>query len=324
MKVIRSIEDIAFEQKTAIALGFFDGVHLGHRQVIESAVQSGAGLLPVVLTFSDHPREVLTGEEVPKLVSNEMRLSLFEALGVHTVVMLPFRELRGMTAKAFYEFLSGPMRAEKLCFGFNYRFGRGGEGDSQMLVDLCEEGGLQYEVSPRVMVNGVMVSSTLIREKLAEGDLKWVSLLLGRRYSFSYIVQPDKQVARTIGFPTINQRIPHGYALPKFGVYASHTIIKGEVWPSITNVGKRPTVHGRAVTAETHIFDYDDDLYGEEIEVQLLKFVREEKKFDSVEDLRRAIIADMENVRSGNLWIAGLRDLWYNAGKKEDGEETDD
>ena len=310
----------------SVGLGVFDGVHLGHRQVIESAVHYGAGLMPVVLTFADHPREVLTGEPVPKLVTNEMRITLFEKLGVQTVVMVPFHELMGKTPKQFFEFLENRMKAEKLCFGFNYHFGRGGEGDAGLLADLCEAAGVQYEVIPPVKVNGVQVSSTLIREKLSEGDLKWVSLLLGRRYSFSYIVQPDKQVARTIGYPTINQQIPAGVALPKFGVYASESLIKGERWPSITNVGKRPTVHGRTVTAETHIFDFEGELYGEQIEVELTKFVREEKKFDSVEELRRQIIADMENVHSGELWLAGLRKLWYNTDEQdqENGGNSDD
>lgn len=324
MKVIRSIEDIEFEKKTAIALGFFDGVHVGHKQIIESAVYSQAGLMPVVFTFSDHPKEVLTGEEIPKLITNEMRLALFEKLGVESVVMVPFREVRNFTPTAFFTFLKEKMKAEKLCYGFNYNFGRGGAGNAKMLTDLCEEDGMQYEVSPPVMVSGVQVSSTLIRERLAEGDITWVSMLLGRKFSFKYIVQQGKQVGRQIGFPTINQRIPHGYALPKFGVYASQTIIKGETWSSITNIGIRPTVGGGAVTAETHIFEYDEELYGEEIEVELLKFVRPEQKFESIEELRRAIIADMENVRSGSLWITGMRDLWHNAGKNEDGGNQDD
>lgn len=277
------------EGELAAALGSFDGLHLGHRQVIGNTL-SAPGLRPAVITFQQNPSVSLQKKPVPLLTTNEQKLALLEEMGVEVVYLLPFDRIRDMEPEDFVEALYRVCRVRALSCGFNFRFGKNGRGDAGLLKELCREKGISLSVTPPVSVAGETVSSTRIRACLEQGDVQQAGQLLGRPFGYDFEVTHGRQLGRTWGTPTINQPFPAGYVLPRFGVYASLVEVEGQKYYGVTNIGVKPTVGSDCALSETWIPEFSGDLYGKKVPVELLDFIRPERKFDSLDQLKNEIL----------------------------------
>ena len=277
------------EGELAAALGSFDGVHLGHRQVIGNTL-SVPGLRPAVITFQQNPSVSLQKKPVPLLTTNEQKLALLEEMGVEVVYLLSFEQIRDMEPEDFVEALYRVCRVRALSCGFNFRFGKNGRGDAGLLKELCREKGISLSVTPPVSVAGETVSSTRIRACLEQGDVQQAGQLLGRPFGYDFEVTHGRQLGRTWGTPTINQPFPAGYVLPRFGVYASLVEVEGQKYYGVTNIGVKPTVGSDCALSETWIPEFSGDLYGKKVPVELLDFIRPERKFDSLDQLKNEIL----------------------------------
>lgn len=277
----------------SVALGTFDGLHMGHLSVIKSAVACGAGSASVLL-FKEHPALTLTGKAPGRITSREDEESILLSLGAKPVY-IDFGEIRNLSPEEFFETTAERMNA--ICFscGFNYRFGRDASGTTALLSELCASKGIKLNISPAVMYDGSPVSSTRIRQCIQQGDIPSVNAMLGRRFSYKLTVNDGDKRGRTLGFPTINQRFGEELIVPAFGVYASETEVEGAMYPSVTNIGIRPTIGTENIGSETHIIGFSGDLYGQSIRVSLVEKLRDECRYASLDELSLAISRDREN-----------------------------
>ena len=292
-------------QRRVIALGFFDGVHQGHgallRRVAEIAGAEQA--VPCAFTFDQSPAAALTGREIPLLTGVEDRRRLMEELyGTRELIVAPFSLMRDMDWRDFVaDYLQKELGVVHVVAGHDFRFGRGGEGNPQRLAELCARQGLGCDIIPKVELDGVAVSSTHIRALVAEGKMEEAARFLGHPHVLTGPVVHGHELGRTLGIPTANLLIPEGVIAPAFGVYVSRVLLPGgEARPAVTNVGVRPTVNqgGLGVTVEPWILDYQGDLYGKTIHLELYHRLRPERKFDSVDELRAAILRNAEETRA--------------------------
>ena len=299
MEIIKEL--VRSDCPTSTALGFFDGVHRGHRAVISEAVSYGKqnGLLPAVFTLQQSPRTVLFGEKPGAIVTAEEKLEQFEELGVERVYLIDFRTIRNITAEDFVrDILLGCFRAEHTGCGFNYHFGSGARGNGTMLSELALLHGITETTQPQLCYGGMPISSTRIRRCIAEGDIPSASEMLGRPYGYRLPVIHGKRLGRTLGFPTVNQAMPEGLVMPALGAYASVVTVDGKRLCGVTNIGVRPTVGCGSVTIETWMPDYHGrELYEETLDVRLVKMLRPEKAFEDLEELKNAVMKDAEASR---------------------------
>ncbi len=287
-------EIVQEENFTAVALGFFDGIHMGHRKVLSSAVaEKQNGLLPLCFTFEQSPKSVISGQATESIVSYDTKLELMENMGIEHLYMCDFKAYMDIEPEDFVEkILIGKLKAKKLFCGFNYRFGKQGRGDTAMLSQICKKHGAEVCVVSPVEYEGEVVSSTLIRALIKDGEIARANTLLCSHYGFSAEIISGRRLGRTLDTPTMNQKITDGLIVPKFGVYASVvTLSDGSKYCGVTNIGIKPTVGGEELLSETWMPDYcGGEIYGEIADVRLLEFIRPEKKFSSLEELRTAII----------------------------------
>lgn len=284
--------------RTAVALGNFDGMHVGHMAVLEAAKSfESEGLLPVAVLFDEHSLKAITGKAPAMLMTVTERNRIINENGLR-IETLVFNEIRDLSPSDFVEkILVGRLGAAAVCCGYNYRFGKGASGTAQMMSEICGRLGLQCRVSGEVDVDRCAVSSTKIRGFIENGEIEKANKMLGRPFGFSSRVIDGDKRGRVLGFPTINQIIPEELAMPRFGVYQSVVTVNGEKYKGVTNVGRRPTVGTEKILSETHILDFDRDIYGENVDVRLIKFIRPEKKFSSFDELARQIKSDAKEVR---------------------------
>lgn len=286
-----------FDKPSAVALGTFDGLHKGHKAVINSALALKAqGLTPCVLLFDKHPQQVLTGKAPVAILSETLRVKELDEMGVcHFVIS--FEEVRNLTSTAFLEeILVKRLKAKAVCCGYDYRFGHDGA-DAVQLKALCEERALECKVTHAVKFEGLPISSTRIRTAIENGELEAANAMLGRAFAYDFEVVGGKKLGRKLGIPTINQNFPEGFVIPKYGVYVSQAIVDGTRHVSVTDIGFRPTFNGGALRSETSIVDFSGDLYGCRIEVGLMKYLRAEQKFDTPHALVEQIKCDIKNAR---------------------------
>ena len=290
------------ERKYAVALGFFDGVHIGHGALIKKACERARekGILPAVLTFDTHPMSKITGVSEPMLTSEEDREGVIEReYGVSDVIVLPFDDdMMRMPWRDFAEFIIEKYNARHLVCGHDYTFGYKGEGKAEMLKSICDEKGIGCDIIPAVLLDGVRVSSTLIRGLIADGKIREANKHLGHPHVLTDVVRSGKKLGRIIGSPTVNMQFEKGIIIPKHGVYATKVYLEdGSILRGVTNVGVRPTVENTDnVNAETYILNYSGDLYGKTVRIEFYDFVRPEMKFESVEDLKAQIQRDAVSV----------------------------
>lgn len=293
MKILSKGEGMPFD--SAIALGMFDGVHLGHSAVIDNVVKSKEeGLAPIVFTFSVGSMVQKHDRELFYIFSNKIKLELFNQLGIEYVCSPRFGEMKNMSAEDFArEILKNRLRAKKVACGHNFHFGKGGVYGLEELCFLGKKYGFEVESIPRVTYEEKPISSVLIREYIKIGEIEIANRLLGRNYFIEQIVSHGNKIGRTIDFSTLNQYFDERQLIPHFGAYASITIIDNQKYASITNIGVKPTVQRRAEPlAETHIFGYNGDIYGQIVRVELLHFIRGEQRFNSINELKNRIAID--------------------------------
>jgi riboflavin kinase / FMN adenylyltransferase len=285
-----------------LTIGVFDGVHLGHRHLI-SRLKESAGrkkLLAGVVTFRDHPEEVLSrGPGLSFLTTLDQRVALLRAEGVDAVVTLSFTpELAGLTARQFISLLMNQMRMRGLVVGPDFALGRDREGDIPTLRRLGQEMGFSIDAVPPLKIGGDVVSSTAIRQALAKGEIERVEKLLGRPLSLRGSVVPGDKRGTGLGFPTANLGIGPEAALPPDGVYVTRADVAGKEYPSVTNIGTRPTFGGKGRTVEVFIIGYSGELYGREMAVDIIARLRGEQKFSSPEELKQQINRDIEQTKT--------------------------
>lgn len=291
-------------RERVIALGFFDGVHLGHGALLRRAAEEAKkrGCESAVFTFDRPPKEVITGIPCPLINSPEDRAELVRRLyGIDEMIMVPFDdEMRTTPWDRFVtDILVGRYGAVHLVAGHDHHFGHRNQGSPELLKEKCAELGLGCDIIPAVTLDGVTVSSTHIRKLLEEGDVETARAFLGHPHVLTQTVGHGRQLGRTIGIPTANLVAPPHVLLPKRGVYAAKiTLPDGRAFGGVTNVGVRPTVNnGQDVTVEPWILDFDGDLYGQAIRVEFFRRLRDERKFESLEALRSQIETDAGKTR---------------------------
>lgn len=284
-----------FDKPSAVALGSFDGLHKGHTAVINSSLSFAArGLIPCVLLFDKHPQQVLTGKAPAEILSPSLKEKELEKMGVcHFTVA--FEEVRNLTAREFVEeILIKKLDAKAICCGYDYRFGHDGAGDAELLKELCAEFHLELKVTAAVNYKGEPVSSTRIRAAVEAGDIETANEMLGRAFSYDFKVIGGKRLGRRLGTPTINQHFPEGFVVPKYGVYISKAYVDGFWHAAVTDIGFRPTFESNTLRSETCILGFSGDLYGKNVEVGLLKYLRPEQKFSSLNELSNQIKLDSQ------------------------------
>ena len=280
--------------KLALALGTFDGLHRGHINVLnETKKLAEQGLTPSALLFDRHPQKSISGISPPLLITNEDKEKIVRKMGLFPV-QISFADIRGLSPEEFVrDILIKKIDAGAVVSGENFRFGKNGYGDSAVLCTLCEKYGIIYKTAESVTFDGELISATRIRNALKNGDVESANAMLGRNFSYDFLVVEGNKIGKKFfGFPTINQRFPADFIDLKHGVYASQTLVDGELFPSVTNFGSHPTVGETEVQSETCILGFDGDLYYRRIRVELLSFLRSEKRFDSPEELREQIDID--------------------------------
>ena len=287
--------------KTIYALGFFDGVHIGHAALLDACrnLAAKAGANSGVVTFAVHP-EALTAGKAPGLItgSADRERLLRDKFHMDTVVTLPFDDhMRAMPWQDFLEMLERDHNAVGFVCGEDFRFGFRGQGDASILARYCLQRDLPFAMVPEQLLDGIRVSSTYIRRQIETGDMATAVRFLGHPYILTGEVVPGKQLGRKLGFPTANLRLPEHLAIPRFGVYACRVNLDGIYYPAVTNIGTRPTVSGQGITVEPWILDYSGDLYGQEITLEFFHFLRPERSFESLEALRQEILSNAQTSR---------------------------
>lgn len=280
----------------AVALGLFDGVHLGHRRVLMNTL-GAEGLVSAVLSFGDGAAALKT--DAVTLCSEEYTASLLCAVGIEEWLQADFEAVRDLSPEAFVEqVLISQLGAKRVCCGFNFRFGKGGKGDAALLGMLCEQHGVELVVAEELSDEGGTVSSDRIRRLIEAGEMQEATRLLGHPFVIDTPVSHGQALGRTLGSPTANQVLPAGFVMPRFGVYMSTAVIDGKSYYGVTNIGVRPTVGAPEPLAETWFDGFEGDLYDRTLEVVLTRFLREEMRFASVEELKMQIVADRDRARA--------------------------
>ncbi|MCM2321632.1 MAG: bifunctional riboflavin kinase/FAD synthetase [Oligoflexia bacterium] len=307
MEVIRGIQSLARSlPHPVVTIGNFDGLHLGHRRIIELAQEKARqrGGTCVAFTLRPHPQMALHPErQLPLLSTYDEKLEQLEAMGVAVTVEEPFsREFSEVTPKEFFtDTLLRRLSAEVLVVGYDFAFGRERKGDLATFGELCAAAGIELVVVPPFRIDGEVVSSSRIRQHLVAGEVDTASKLLGREFFYRGVVRKGDGRGRTLGFPTANIKVEEKLLLPN-GVYATVAFWGGKKFPSITNVGVRPTFHGAGekelpLLVETHLLDVDPDLYGNVLEVRFVQRIRGEIRFPGANELRAQITADIQQAR---------------------------
>jgi len=298
------------QKKRVIALGYFDGIHIGHAALMKRVLEIGnkTGLIPSVITFDSHPRSLVDGESIPLINSPEDRAGLLRRVfGIEDIIFLHFDNATvSMTWSKFIDHLINEFGAKHLVAGNDFKFGFGAQGSSKLLKAKCEEAAIGCDIIADVIYDGVVSSSTYIRDLLISGDIERANKFLGHPHVLTDVVRYGYKLGRTLDAPTINMRFAPGVLVPAFGVYATKVYIEtgqsvedsiGHI--GVTNIGIRPTVDNSGqITAETHILNFQRNLYGHQVRIEFYKRIRPEVKFNNVDDLKEQILKDC-SVASG-------------------------
>jgi len=305
--VEEELSRFAPERDTLLTVGVFDGVHLGHKYLISRLLEEAGqrNLLSGVVTFRQHPEELLSPRtRLPFLTDIEERIGLLKNEGVDFIITLSFTaELAQLSARQFVSLLQKYLRMRGLVIGSDFALGKGREGDTNTLQKLGQDMNFSVTVVPPYMINDEVVSSTTIRKALAGGDMRKVQELVGRPFSLQGKVVTGAGRGVGLGFPTANLDISSEQARPPDGVYASWAHIDGKTYQSMVNIGQCPTFGGGESTVEAYLVDYQGDLYGRELQIDIVARLRDEKKFDTVEELKEQVA---EDVRQGRTMLNSM------------------
>jgi riboflavin kinase/FMN adenylyltransferase len=290
--------DIKIHEELSVALGTFDGVHRGHQKIIEQAVLKAKEkkIKSAVFTFNNHPYSIIRPDKNLHLITdNEAKAQLIQNLGVDYLFFVDFdKEFSRLDYIDFIKFLKKNLNAKVIVCGYNYTFGNNGSGNPVLLKYYEDILNYEVKVIEKVTYRNKKISSSIIRELLTNGKISEANMLLGYNYFFYGEVIQGKELANKLGFPTANIKLSNNLCI-KNGVYITLTRLNDKLYPSITNIGYTPTVENKFRVAETHLLNFSGDLYGAKLKVELLNFIREEKKFDSIESLKRAVLDDIKS-----------------------------
>jgi riboflavin kinase / FMN adenylyltransferase len=287
---------------TALTIGNFDGIHRGHQEIVRRVIEQArrADRMAAVLTLYPHPARLLRPDEAPALLSTlDQRLAAFDAAGVDAALVLRFDpELSKVEPQDFAcKYLAETMRARKVLVGGNFRFGHRQQGDVKALEEFGRKWGFELEVVQPLKIDGMIVSSTAIREALRDGRVEDAAAMLGRPFTLEGEIQTGTGQGRKLVVPTLNL-LTEQEMLPQFGVYATETAAGGDVFRSVTNVGRRPTFNGARVTVESHLFDFNENWTGGKMQVRFLRRLRDEQKFSGPEALREQVLRDIQEAKA--------------------------
>lgn len=302
MQVEAELAELSPKKDMLLTIGVFDGVHLGHKYLISQLTKQARqqNLLSGVITFHQHPQELLSPQtKLPFLTNLTTRANLLKNEGVEAIIILSFtRELAQLSARQFVSLLKKYLRMRGLLIGPDFTLGLNREGNTDTLRTLGQDMGFSVSVISPIMVNGEVVSSTTIRKALAGGDMKRAANLLGHPFSLHGRVVSGTGRGIELGFPTANLDIDSKQALPADGVYVTWAYIGDKTYQSMTNIGKRPTFSGSERTIEVYLLNYHSDLYGRELKIDIIERLRDEKKFDTVDELKKQIAEDVKQGRT--------------------------
>lgn len=296
MQIIRPTGSVPF-QKTAVALGNFDGLHVAHMAIIKKCHSYARehDLKCGVLLFNEHTRRITDNQRVPLITSETEKLALLSNEDMDFVYMLDFdREFMQLTPEQFVKRLIDMLHCAAVCVGYDYRFGYKASGDARMLKALCKKHGIEAIITDEIDIDGEAVKSTAIRNYIREGSVRHAAAMLGRPFAIDGKVVKGLQNGRRMGFPTANVSYSQNMLIPRNGVYAGYTYVKGKRYKSVINVGKNPTFDADKITIESHILDFKDDIYNEQIRVEFIERLRGDKKFESVDALVSQIKRDAQ------------------------------
>ncbi len=303
MKIFHGTDNANIAKPTVLTLGVFDGLHLGHQQIMRTVVERAAAIdaVPTAITFDPHPRAVLHPDTAPPMLQTlDQRLANFEVLGIEQAIVIPFSmEFSQQPAEVFLtNIVRDRLHAREVYLGKGFAFGRGRGGNIELLRKMASGLGFVADEVDEVTLRGQRISSSRIRKLLAEGNVNLARRMLGRPYGVEGVIIRGDRRGHTIGFPTANLK-PQNRVVPRFGVYATATLIEGAWRKSITNIGVRPTFESEAdPSIETYIFDFDGDLYGDVLRVRFLHRIRDERKFNGIDELKAQIEADTRRARN--------------------------
>lgn len=280
----------------ALAIGNFDGLHLGHQELIKEITNS-TSLQSVVISFEPHPVQVLK-PQIPfkRLFNFEDQIEQLKKFHVQNLVKLHFnKSIAELSYLQFLDLITSKLKISKMVVGYDFHFGKNKEGTIENLKKWCDQRQIEFVKINEVQLNGMTVSSTEIKRQIELSDLSLVQKMLARTFYLKGVVVKGDQRGRLLGFPTANMQVEEIYQKPKVGVYGTKTIVNGKTYASITNIGKTPTFkNDEIIKIETHILNFNEEIYGQEIEVHFLKYIRNEKKFSSIEEIKQQILHDIE------------------------------
>lgn len=298
MQIIRNGETDS--NKKVVALGNFDGLHRAHTRIIKNCCMYAKenSLESCVLLFADHTRNVITKQKIKLLTNEKEKLEILENLGVDSVYIREFdSEFMHLSPEEFIRMIIDKLNLRAVCVGYDYRFGYKAGGDVVTLKNLGKKYGFDVIVTDEMKTSGVTIKSTKIRELVREGDVDEAALFLGRPFSLSGEVTQGLRNGHKLGTPTANVCYSDNKILPKEGVYMGYTTVDGITYDSVINVGKNPTFNAKKITVESHILDFDCDIYGKTVKVDFIKRIRGDKKFGSLDELKTQIKSDIETAK---------------------------
>lgn len=305
MKVIKAIKDIDIEFDTVVTIGNFDGVHKGHQVLIEKTATyaKARGIKSAVFTFLNHPINYFVPKKVKNIFDEKEKERLIEGFGIDYLIDIPFdKAMTQISAEQFIvKILKDKIHAKKIVVGYDFTFARNKEGTVDVLREMGHEYGIEVEIVQPIKINGIRVSSTFIRELISEGRVDEIPQYLGTPYVIEGEIIHGKANGRKMGYPTANISLKDQIIKPKNGIYASRVIIDGKKYFGATNVGMNPTVNGKYLSIETNILDFDEDIYGKRVRIEFLEKIRDEKKFESLDELRKQLDLDTGFVRQKYL-----------------------
>lgn len=302
MELVSSINDLSFKSKTAVTIGNFDGVHIGHKELINltTKIANEKNLKSLVFTFENHPIEFLYNKKIERLTSPARKKEIIKELGIDEIVSVEFNyDIKNMTTEEFSQkILINALNASDVIMGFDSRLGNGKEGKVEYLYEVGKKMGFNVHIVDQVLVDNMRVSSSYIREMLKHGEVKRVKHFLGRDYEISGVVVHGKKIGRVLGFPTANIEQDYDVLLPQKGVYYCKVLVDGVYYDGATSVGDNPTVKDKGFSVETHLINFSGDIYGKSIKLFFLDRLRDEMKFSSLEDLKFQMNKDVLKIKN--------------------------
>lgn len=298
MQIITNLDEMKLPLASAVAIGKFDGIHLGHRQLLgEIIAKKSEEMKAVVFTFNPSPSALFSKVNEKELTSLEEKRKIFDNLGIDILIEFPLTYETAATPKEVFvkDILVDKLNAKYIVAGTDLSFGKNGEGNSIFLLEESKKYGFTVEIIDKISYKGEIISSTLVRRAIAEGNVKKAHFMLGNPYFIQGIVQKGNQIGRTIGFPTVNILPGEEKLLPPNGVYKTEVIVDDRIFDAITNVGCKPTVtDSDKIFIESYLYNFRENIYGKKIEVHFLEYMRKEKKFTSIDELKKQLQKDMQ------------------------------